>query len=51
MLRVQLPVPDLPVQVLLQVLALRLVQALSLAQLEQVWPEQDLQARALRAQG
>lgn len=31
MLRVQLPVPDLPVQVLLQVLALRLVQALSLA--------------------
>lgn len=32
MLRVQLPVLDLPVQVLLQVLALRLVQALSLAQ-------------------
>ena len=32
MLRVQLPVLNLPVQVLLQVLALRLVQALSLAQ-------------------
>ena len=46
MLRVQLPVPDLPVQVLLQVLALRLVQALLLAQ--QVLEQLELLAQVLQ---